>query len=865
MHVRSIPLFGRKVCYTDSEQGDRDMKLLLIDGNSILNRAFYGIKTLTTKDGHYTNAIYGFMNILLRQLDENKPELVAVTFDLPGGTFRNKMYSGYKANRKGMPAELAEQMPVVKELLDLLGYTVVTCEGYEADDILGTLSRKAVEESVECMILSGDRDSLQLVGNGTIVLYPSVRMGRSEITPMDEKAVFEKYGVSPRAFIDVKALMGDSSDNVPGVTGCGEKTATSLIAAFGSLDGVYEHIDDPMIKPAMRKHLLEDKETAYLSLKLVTIDRHAPVDEDLERFVPRTPDVNGVVSILNRLEMHSIIDKLGFERTASSVAVQEKKREIPQGTEIPFETFLEEETVGVFAEDAEYYVVCGAGYCKAGEKELARLFDAGKHIVTGFGKKLYHLALENGSAAPDIVFDYEIAGYLLNPSGNSYSLRTLCAEYEVEPEFSADVQELGFLRPLCDALDRKLDEFGMEKLLREIELPLCRVLANMEHDGFLVDTDGIRKFGEELQVMANTCRETVYGIAGHEFNLNSPKQLGVVLFEELGLPHGKKTRTGYSTDAETLEKLRYDYPIVEYILQYRTYQKLYATYVEGLLQAAGNTGRIHTEFRQTETRTGRISSVNPNLQNIPIRTELGSRMRKFFVAREGNILLDADYSQIELRVLSSISDDENMIRAFLEGHDVHTETAAEIFGLPREMITGELRRRAKAVNFGIVYGIGAYSLSQDIKVSVKEAQDYINQYMRSYPKVSAYLEKTVEDARNNGYVTTSYGRRRYIPELSNGNKQIQALGRRLAMNTPVQGTAADIIKIAMIRVFGRLAKQCPDARLILQVHDELIVEVPEKEADLAAMILQEEMEAAADLKAPLIAEVHRGKTWFDAK
>ena len=433
------------------------------------------------------------------------------------------------------------------------------------------------------------------------------------------------------------------------------------------------------------------------------------------------------------------------------------------------------------------------------------------------------------------------------------------------PDFLSEPSELGFLFPLCFSLQEKLEQNGMTVLFREIELPLSGVLASMEEEGFLVDREGIREFGKQLQVMSESCKAMVYEIAGHEFNLNSPKQLGVVLFEELNLPHGKKTKTGYSTDAETLEKLRYDYPIVEYILQYRSYQKLFATYVEGLLEAAGDTGRIHTEFRQTETRTGRISSVNPNLQNIPIRTELGSQMRKFFVAKEGSILLDADYSQIELRVLSSISSDANMIQAFLGGHDVHTETASEIFGLPRDMINSELRRRAKAVNFGIVYGIGAYSLSQDIHVSVKEAQDYIDRYMMSFPNVSAYLEKTVEEAKKNGYVTTAYGRRRYIPELSNSNKQIQALGRRLAMNTPVQGTAADIIKIAMIRVFNRLSDECPQDKLILQVHDELIVEVPEKYADQASEILQQEMEAAADLKAPLIAEVHRGKTWYEAK
>ncbi len=841
------------------------MKLLLIDGNSILNRAYYGIKTLTTKDGHYTNAIYGFLNIMLRQMEENKPDRVGITFDLPGGTFRNSMYPGYKANRKGMPEELAEQLPVIKELLTLLGYQIVTCQGYEADDILGTLSRAASEKGMECLILSGDRDSFQLVGNGTVVLYPSVRMGKSEITPIDENGVKEKYGVSPSAFIDVKALMGDSSDNVPGVSGCGEKTATSLIAAFGSLDGVYENLDDPMIKPAMRKHLIEDKETAYLSRDLVTIDRHAPVDEDLERFIPGEPDREAVTKILNRLEMHSLISKLGLDSYSVPSVREEEKKVNVSGEEIGFDEILLEKNIALFAENGKYIAVADKRYCVVDELQLLQLLHGTARIRTGFGKTLYRMALKNGFDCDLFEFDYEIAGYLLNPSGSNYTLNTLCAEYDVQPSFVSEYSEAGLIVPLCDRLGEKLAELGMEKLFRDIELPLSRVLAHMEHDGFLVDTSGIREFGYQLTGLAEEAQRSVYEAAGHEFNLNSPKQLGTVLFEEMRLPHGRKTKTGYSTDAETLEKLRNDYGIVDSVLQYRSFQKLQATYVEGLLSAAGDSGRIHTEFRQTETRTGRISSVNPNLQNIPIRTQLGSQMRKFFVAGEGSILLDADYSQIELRVLASISQDRNMTQAFLEGHDIHTETAAEIFEVPRSMVTPELRRRAKAVNFGIVYGIGAYSLSQDVHVSVREAQDYIDNYLRSFPAVNAYLERTVEEAKNNGYVTTMYGRRRYLPELSNSNKQVQALGRRLAMNTPVQGTAADIIKIAMVRVFERLQKECPEAKLILQVHDELIVECPVSKAELASVILREEMEAAASLKAPLLAEVHSGKTWYDAK
>lgn len=841
------------------------MKLLIIDGNSILNRAFFGIKTLTTKDGQYTNAIYGFLNIFLRQLEEHRPERVAVAFDLPGGTFRNRMYEGYKANRKGMPEELAQQMPLVKELIGMLGYQIVTCPGYEADDILGTLSRAASDQGMESLLLSGDRDTFQLVGNGTVVLYPSVRMGKSEITPMDEAAVIEKYGVSPQAFIDVKALMGDSSDNVPGVSGCGEKTATALIAAFGSLDGVYEHLDDSLIKPAMRRHLTEDRETAYLSKKLVTIDRHAPVDENMDMYVRKEPDVDGVTRMLNRLEMRSLISKLGLEDYKPDPLPVSTKNEVTDGCEVPFGELAEQEMIWLFTEQETVIAVSADTFCPLTQEQLMTLLTGKAAIRTGFGKKLYRKALQQGIDPRPFDFDYEIAAYLLNPSGNDYSLRTLCAEYGIVPSFRCEREEAGLLIPLCETLQHRLEEQGMAELFREIELPLTRVLAHMEHDGFLVDTDGIRLFGVQLSAMADAAQTSVYAIAGHEFNLNSPKQLGTVLFEELNLPHGRKTRTGYSTDAETLERLRYDYDIVEFLLQYRSYQKLYATYVKGLLDAAGDTGRIHTEFRQTETRTGRISSVNPNLQNIPIRTKLGSQMRKFFVSKEGYVLLDADYSQIELRVLASVSNDENMIRAFLDGHDIHTETAAEIFQIPRDMVTADLRRKAKAVNFGIVYGIGAYSLSQDINVSVREAQEYIDNYLRSFSAVHAYLERTVEEARTNGYVTTSYGRRRMLPELSNSNKQVQALGRRLAMNTPIQGTAADIIKIAMIRVFDRLKRECPEAKLILQVHDELIVECPEEKKEAASVILREEMEAAASLRAPLIAEVHTGYSWFDAK
>ncbi len=845
-------------------------KILLIDGNSILNRAFYGIKNLSTKDGRHTNAVYGFMTIFLKQIQSEQPDYVAVAFDLPGGTFRNGMYSEYKANRKGMPEDLAEQLPYTKDLLDHLGYRIVTCPNYEADDILGTLSRKASEEGIRCLILTGDRDSLQLVDGNTAVLYPSTSAGRTETVLMDEEAVKEKYGVTPTEFIDVKALMGDSSDNVPGVQGVGEKTATALIQKFGDIDGVYANIDDPSIKNAVRNHLISDKDQAYLAKDLVTIRRDAPVDTDLEIYRKNSGDPGAAAALLRDLQMHSIVDRLGLsdvDVTAALPEKEEEKKEIPAAVMASGigEIIGSEKAALTLAANGTWMILADGRFLPLGDGELEKIMSSGIEIYTDEAKKLYHKALQLGRDDFRAVFDCRIAGYLLDPASGNYSVKDLAGEYAVSADYITEPAELGTIIPLSERLEKELEDTGMTSLMEEIEMPLCMVLASMEHEGFLVDRDGIAEFGEYVGAMAEQEQQEVFREAGHEFNVNSPKQLGDVLFGEMGLPSGKKTKTGYSTDAKTLEKLAYAYPIVDHILQYRSFQKLRATYVDGLTEAADLTGRIHTEFRQTETRTGRISSVNPNLQNIPIRTELGANMRKFFVAGEGNVLLDADYSQIELRVLASMSGDSRMAQAFIDGHDVHTETACEIFGLPREKITSEMRRRAKAINFGIVYGMGAYTLSQNIKVPVKEAQSYIDDYFRSYPDINRFLNDTVLQARRDGYVTTMYGRRRYIPELSSSNRQVQALGTRLAMNTPIQGTAADIIKIAMVRTFERLRQEVPGAKLILQVHDELIIECPEELADRASEVLQQTMESACSLSVPLIAEVHRGKNWYDAK
>ena len=844
-------------------------RMLLIDGNSILNRAFYGIKNLSTKDGRHTNALYGFMTIFLKQIQDQQPDYVAVAFDLPGGTFRNRMYSEYKGTRKGMPDDLAEQLPYTKDLLGYLGYTVVTCPDFETDDILGTLSRKASEEGIRCLILTGDRDSLQLVDQNTSILYPSTSMGRTETVLMDEAAVKEKYGVTPAEIIDVKALMGDSSDNIPGVQGVGEKTATALIQNFHNLEGVYENIDDPSIKNAARAHLMNGKESAWLARELVTINRHAPVDEDLSAYRKKDGDPAAAAVLLRDLQMHSIVERLGLQdidTAAVSLPQGQAEKEIKTAEAVnDIGRILAGERAALTLTGSGVWMVLADGlFMPLDAAGLEKLLCSEVRIYTDEAKKIYRRAMESGIDA-QVYFDCRIAGYLLNPSADSYSCQELVGEYKVSPDHATDPAELGLILPLADRLEEELESTGMTALMRDIEMPLCKVLASMEHEGFLVDLDGIAEFGDYVSAMAEAEQEEVFREAGHEFNVNSPKQLGDVLFSEMGLPSGKKTKTGYSTDAKTLEKLAYKYPIVEHILQYRSFQKLKATYVEGLTEAADLTGRIHTEFRQTETRTGRISSVKPNLQNIPIRTELGANMRKFFVAGEGNVLLDADYSQIELRVLASMSGDAAMSQAFIEGHDVHTETACNVFGLPREMITPEMRRRAKAINFGIVYGMGAYTLSQNIKVPVAEAQSYIDDYFRSYPDISRFLNETVDAAKRDGYVTTMYGRRRYIPELKSSNRQVQALGTRLAMNTPIQGTAADIIKIAMVRTYERLRDEIPQAKLILQVHDELIIECPEELADKASRLLQETMESACELSVPLIAEVHVGKNWYDAK
>ncbi len=848
------------------------MKLLVLDGNSIANRAFYGIKLLTTKDGRYTNAIYGFLNILLKLEDSEKPDEIAIAFDLAAPTFRHEMYDGYKAQRKGMPDELAAQMPVLKELLALLGYKEVAKEGYEADDILGTLARAAAARGDEILLATGDRDSLQLVGPGVTVLLTTTKFGKGETNALDEAAVQAQYGVSPTQLIDVKALMGDASDNIPGVPGVGEKTALALISQFGSLDGVYEHIDDAAIKPGVRQKLLDNRDKADLSRKLAVIDCDAPVDTATGSYQKTAPDAPAAARLLAELEMSTLLDRLGLDAAPPLSTAQHPGHTLDEHAAEELPAGLSG-VVYLTTHGEEMLVVPNGGgvYCAAlDDPTLLALLRDETAEKWAFDSKLLHklcLSERNGGApAANIRFDAKLAAYLLNPAASAYEVERLAAEYGAGPAFSCPAHpDAPLLQPLFTKLHAECEAVGMAKLLGEIEQPLAEVLASMELAGFELDAEGVRTFGEELSAEMGTQLRAVFDEVGYEFNLNSPKQLGEALFIKMGLPVRKKTKSGPSTDAETLESLRKYSPVIDHILLYRTYAKLYSTYVEGLLREVGPDGRIHSTFNQTEARTGRLSSNEPNLQNIPVRTELGSRLRRYFVAPAGTLLADADYSQIELRILASVSGDEAMQQAFRDGEDIHRATAARVHGLPPGMVTPQLRSEAKAVNFGIVYGIGAFSLSKDTGMSVKDAEAFIQTYLDKFPGVRSYMESTIEFGKQHGYVQTLYGRRRPLPEISSSNRNIQALGQRIALNTPIQGTAADIIKIAMIRVWRRLRDEGLQSKLILQVHDELIVEAVQGESEQVQRILREEMEGAAALAVPLEADVHTGENWLAAK
>ena len=851
------------------------MRLLVIDGNSIANRAFYGIKLLTTKDGRYTNAIFGFLNIMNSLLRECEPDEVAVAFDLKHPTFRHEMYDGYKGTRHAMPDELAQQMPILKELLTDLGYRQVSAKGWEADDILGTLAAACEARRDDCFLATGDRDSLQLVSETTTVLLATSAMGRSKTETMDLDAIHEKYGIEPKQLIEVKSLMGDTSDNIPGVKGIGEKTAMTLVKNFGTLDSVYDHLDSPIIKPRQRENLLACREDAYLSHTLGTIRTDAPIDTAEGAYKVTEGNKPAAVRLMQELEIQTLITRFGLD----GIVPEQDPDTLPE-VDAAIATLPAEPSghyllaarpavlgkKSVIVQPEAWYAVQDTTVYPLSEEELVSLLDDPRVTLDVFDSApLYARAMAAGSWGSSIVWDGKLAAYLLDASASHYLLTTLATSYHARSAFSCEeYPDAGFLADLFARMKAEITENGEDELYNNIEFPLAQVLADMTRTGILVDREGIETFGVQLRQELDQVLTRIEMEAGtSDFNPNSPKQLGTLLFDTMGLRHGKKTKNGWSTDAETLEKLR-DIPLVEDILQYRACQKLNSTYVEGLLKVIGEDGRIHTRFNQTEARTGRLSSDNPNLQNIPIRTEMGSKLRAYFVAKPGCVLVDADYSQIELRILAHVTGDAHMQEAFLSGADIHRSTAAKIYNIRPEDVTPRLRSSAKAINFGIMYGKGAYSLSKDIGVSVKEAEAFLQTYLATFPNIDGYMEKTIADARQCGYVSTLFGRRRALPELNSNNHNIRASGERMARNTPIQGTAADVIKLAMVRVWRRLRNEKMESRLILTVHDELIVEAPEAEAEKAAQILREEMEGCVHYAVPLSTDVHTGKNWLEA-
>ncbi len=871
------------------------MKLLVVDGNSILNRAFYGIKPLTTKDGMFTNAIYGFLTMFERMKADVQPDAVAIAFDLKAKTFRHKAYDLYKANRKGMPEELHMQMAPLKELLTDLGYHLVTCEGYEADDILGTLSKKCADTGNLCVIATGDRDSLQLVNDSVSVRLAKNLNGTMMYTP---EVVKEEYGVEPKKLIEIKAIQGDSSDNIPGVAGIGPKGATELIQKYDNIEYIYEHLDDLDIKPGMKAKLEKSKDNCFMSRMLGEICLTAPIDTDLDSYKVGEGDKAAAARLMAKLELFSLIKKFDLELSEDKVVEQDVQRSfkvIDADTETVDKILLENNEIYVQISFEEKSTIPSLwdshgdesprndsgsrpvhAYISTEEilykinsiEEIKKILQSGKKLYTDNSKPIFAYCDREGIEA-EIAFDISLAAYLLSPSSSSYELDRLCAEYSI-PVASAENGEegLGYVHAmpaLCQRLADDIHDIANDKLLYEIEIPLARVLARMENLGFAVDVDGIRAYGEQLSREVEELQRSIYEDVGYEFNINSPKQLAKALFEDLNLPTRKKTKSGYSTNAEVLESLLPLHPVIAKILEYRTVAKLKSTYCDSLVDKVAADGRIHSSFNQTETRTGRISSTEPNLQNIPVRTERGKEFRRFFKAKDGCVLVDADYSQIELRVLAHISGDKTMQQAFTDNIDIHTVTASEVFGVPISGVTPLMRSRAKAVNFGIVYGIGAFSLSKDIGVTVREAKKYIENYLAHFSSIDSYMNEVIERAKADGYVSTLEGRRRYLPELSASNFNTRAFGERVARNAPIQGTAADIIKIAMVRVDERLKREGLEARLILQVHDELIVEAPVMESMQVAMLLAEEMENAVKLDIPLTAEASMGETWYEAK
>lgn len=836
-------------------------KILVVDGNSIINRAFYGVRPLTTKSGKQTGAIYGMINIIYKQIKAVKPDYCAVAFDLKAPTFRHKMFDGYKEGRHPTPPELLSQFADAKECLSLMGIHVLELEGYEADDIQGTVASFAhSEENVQSYILSGDRDLFQLIDDKITVLWAT----NSDTVTYDSNAFYEKYGVLPSQFVDMKALMGDSSDNIPGVAGIGEKTAANLIKNFSTLDGIYENIESKDISKGVREKLIKDKENAYLSRTLAKIETNAPVGCNLEQLRYDGPDKARLRAKFAELELHSFIAKFALDTPdAEPTAVTESKKEEFKAAE-SCEIKELGEKIALWLDGEKLYIHTEDGKSLEFIGDFAELgdFAKGKNIVCFDGKRLVHELNRRGVSTDGArMLDLMIYAYVLNPGSGNSSVESLAAMFIGESIGSSPCPKM--LMRIEASMREKIKENKLEFILDELEIPLIPILAEMEQTGFKIDKDGMLEYAKALEELADGLKQGIYMQAGGEFNINSPKQLADVLFVKLGLPCPKKTKSGFSTDAQTLEELRSQSPIIDDILEYRQVTKLIGTYAEALPQVADENGRIHTDLKQALTATGRLSSADPNLQNIPIKTKMGRQMRKYFIAGEGNTLVDADYSQIELRLLAHISDDYTMCEAFKRGDDIHTKTAAAVFGLPEEAVNEEQRKRAKAVNFGIVYGISGFSLAKDIGTTPTLATKYIKNYLMNYPGIDRYLEEVVQKATENGYTTTPLGRRRYIPELTASNGNVRAFGKRIAMNAPIQGAAADVMKLAMIKVYNRLKKELPKARLVMQVHDEIIIEVCEADKETCKKIVREEMESAASLTVPLTVDVTSGINWLE--
>ena len=882
-------------------------KLLIIDSNSIINRAFYGVRYLSAKDGTPTNAIYGFLNTIFKLIEDLSPDYICTAYDLKAPTFRHKMYDGYKAQRKPMPDGLRVQIPISKEILKAMNIKSFELEGYEADDIIGTVSKICDEQGIECYIATGDKDDLQLATDKTKVILTVTKSGVNETTYYDDKAVIERYHVTPKEFIDIKALMGDASDNIPGVPGIGEKTATSLIEQFKSIEYIYEHLDEIGLKGATLKKITEGKDLAFMSKTLATIIRDVPISFNFEDC-----EFNGELSgcatqeayeILKKLDLNSIIKRLkitptpdkkeeidifsgtSYEEISSTNDLSDFIRAIKDELSLLFE--FDGNSIKKIALAVNQKAVVIDMASNSQEEILSVLkpvFEDDKIKLYSSNFKEAIVMLNSVIEFKNIAYDTEIAAYLINPSKSEYSIKSLCSDFfsidfdtsfeekqvslfDEDNSIDTIAREVLAIKPLMEKTLSELEKNGQTQLYYDIELPLVSVLADMEISGVKVDTDQLRDFSKMLDENISLMVSQIYEYAGEEFNINSPKQLGVILFEKLGLKSGKKTKTGYSTGIEVLEKLRGEHPIIELLINYRQYAKLKSTYCDGLFAVINpKTNRVHSQFKQTVTVTGRISSTEPNLQNIPTRTELGRELRKMFTAQnEDYVLVDADYSQIELRVLAHIANDETMISAFKNNEDIHSVTASQVLGIPLSEVTSDQRSSAKAVNFGIVYGMGDFSLAKDLKISVKEARAYINGYLDKYSGVKSYMENIKKQAEADGFVKTMMNRIRYIPELKSTNHNIHAFGERIALNTPIQGTAADIIKLAMVRVHSRLKKDGLKSKLILQVHDELIIEAPKTEEEQVRLLLKEEMENVMKLSVPLKADTARGYSWYEAK